>query len=375
MLLGLSAGGAWVRPSNAQPQAPAQPTPAPTPSAPAAPPAPAAPAGTRPTFQIDPSGQVAPVAEPDEASDAGVIARARRLLATDQPRAAWNVLDEWIERKQRSGSPLLPEAYLARGDAISASGNEFEALYDYETVIKFYPGSSQYVRALEREMEIAVRYAYGLDRRFLGLRIIGAKDVAEELLVRVQERLPGSRLAERAGIELAQFYYREHDLPYADLAYDLFLRNYPTSVYRKEAMLQRVYANLGRFKGPRYDATPLLDARVLADRLVSQYPDEAPLAQAVAVRVDESLAEQLLEAARWYLRRSDPVSARATVVRLIRAHPLSAAASKARELAGEQQWTLPAPAGPAGPAAPVAPNTPGAPGAPVAPAGGQGGRP
>lgn len=374
LLVGLVAlaGAAAAQPTANSPAAtPAGP--APTATAPAAPAPTASP--TRPTYQLDGSGQLVPVAgaSPQPGTDAAIIAEARRLLAKDQPRQAWSVLEDWIERNERSGSPLLPEAYLARGDAISASGNEFEALYDYETVIKFFPGSSQYVRALEREMEIAVRYAYGLDRKFLGVRFLGAKDVGEELLVRVQERLPGSRLAERAGIELAQFYYREHDLRYADLAYELFLRNYPTSSYRKEAMTQRVFANLGRFKGPRYDATPLLDARVLADRLASQYPDEAPLVAAVSVRVVDSLADQLLEAAQWYMRRSDPVSARATVARLLKLYPGSGAARAAREMASTNGWKLPEPTAPGAPTAPPSSAPPAVtppaavPGAPAAP--------
>src|SRR5690606_32200410 len=119
--------------------------------------------------------------------------------------------DGWLEEHEQSDSPLLAQAFLLRGDAVLASGNEYRALYDYERVIIDFPGSPEYARAVERELEIGIRYLHGLRRKLWGIRFAGATDVGEELLVRVQERMPGSALAERAGIELADFYYRTRD--------------------------------------------------------------------------------------------------------------------------------------------------------------------
>ena len=126
---------------------------------------------------------------PEPGTDAAVMAEARRLLASDQPSAARTILNQWIEQNKRTASPYLPQAYLLRGDAILAMGNEYKALYDYETVIKDFPASPEFVQAVERELDIGTRYLRGLRRKVFGLRIESAASVGEELLVRVGRNL------------------------------------------------------------------------------------------------------------------------------------------------------------------------------------------
>ncbi len=343
----------------AQPAAPAPAAPAPAPSAPAAPTTPPAPieAGiTRPQFKFSATGELAPTATPTPGSDEAVIADARRMIASGQPAQAKLALDTWLRENSQSGKPTVPAAYLARGDAISLDGDEFEALYDYEQVIRSFPGSSEFPLAVEREMEIGIKYIQGMERRgWFGLRWVDAEDVGQELLIRVQERLPGSRVAERAGIELADHYYRERDLTLAATAYEMFLANYPLSPYRLKAMQRRIYANIARYKGPRYDGSALTDARVLINRFQSLYPAQAQetgLDSALLTRIDETGALQMLEVASWYLARGDDAAARYTLKRLVRTHPLTAAAQRSLDVLKERGW-MDAPTTPATPAAPA----------------------
>ncbi|MGH7132415.1 MAG: outer membrane protein assembly factor BamD [Phycisphaerales bacterium] len=274
-------------------------------------------------------------------TDAAIITQARKLLAEDRPAAAKELLDAWIERNDFTGNRLLPQAYLLRGDATSADGDEYQALYDYEQVIKAYPGSPEFIIAVEREVEIANRYLHGLDRKWLGMRIANAEDVGVELMVRSQERMPGSRLGERASIELADYFYRERELSAASDAYELFEKNYPTSQYKPFAMERRIYANVARFKGPRYDTRPLTDARVLTRRFVNAYPARAAetgLNDALIVRIDDSAAESMWVAADWYFQRGDEPGGRYTLKRLVAKYPQSAAAERAVKLMVERGW-------------------------------------
>lgn len=299
---------------------------------------------TRPRYALDSEGRWVLAEEPEPGSDGAFIAAARRDIAEGRPGAAKASLDRWISKNERTGNPLLPAAYLARGDAITAAGNEYKALYDYEVIGKSFPGAEEYVIAAERQLEIAVRYVRGLKRKWLGIRWFDASDVGEELLIRIQERLPGSRLAERAGIELANHFYRERELSLANDAYEVFLLNYPRSSYRMSAMMRRIYANIGRFKGPMYDGSALLDAGVLIRRFMAEYPQQARatgLDDSLLTRIDESAAASILESARWYLRRDDAVSARSMLRRVIRQHPISDAARQAREIMSENGWTMP----------------------------------
>ncbi len=293
------------------------------------------------TFELDDTGDWIQTAEPEPGSPEAIIGEARRLLADGKPGRARDLVGKWIEDNEFSGSPWLPEAYLVRADAKNEAGNEYKALYDYETVILEYPGSEAFAIAVERELDIGMRYLNGLRRKWLGLRIENSTTVGQELLVRVQERMPGSRLAERAGIELADYYYRIGDMKLAAEAYEIFLVNYPNSQYRKRAMQQQIYASIARYKGPDYDATPLVEASYLIEDFVAQYPadaERAGISEALVTRIDESRAASRLENAEWYLYVGDEDSARFTLERMIENYPSTVAASKARQIFEERGW-------------------------------------
>lgn len=302
-------------------------------------------------YVLDGSGEWKQTVAPAAGSDEAVLAQARQALADKKPERTLALLNPWLEKNENSDKPLLAQAYLLRADAKTASGNEYKALYDYEHgVIERFPATPEYVTALERELEIAIRYVNGLRYKWLGMRIFDASDIGEELLIRIQERLPGSRLAERAGIELADHYYRTHELRLAGEAYELFLRNYPTSTHTMHAMKRRVESSVGQFKGPEYDTSALKDAKVLIGRFATLYPSEAEKAglnDGLVARIDESAAAELLESATWYFRQNDLVSARYNLKRLIQKHPGTAASTIAMETMKERGWLTSAAANPA----------------------------
>ena len=306
-------------------------------------------------LRLDESGQWEQTDAPVPGTTGSLLADARRALAEDRPGAARVILDPWIKANERTGDSLLPQALLLRGDALTALGDEYNALYDYERIIKEFAATGSFTTAVERELNIGLNYVNGLERKFFGVRILSAEDIGEELLIRVQERMPGSRVAERAGIELADYYYRSKQLELAAEAYDLFVQLYPRSQYTAKAMERRIYATIARYKGPRYDGSPLLDAQVLVRRFASLYPAQAQAAgldDALVARLDDSAADELLESARWYLRNDDEVSAKFVLKRLLRERPRSAAAQTAYTFMIERKWIV-APAEP--PPAPRAP--------------------
>ena len=305
----------------------------------------AAPVYAQNTLRLDADGNWVPAeTEVDPSSDEGVMNRARKQLAENRPKGALALLDSWIKRNAAQDKPETAEALLRRGDAKLAMKDEYESLYDYERVIKEYPGTPQFVTALERELEIGLMYLNGLRKKTWGLRIDNASRIGEELLIRVQERAPGSQLAQRAAIELANYYYRVRDLRMAAEAYDIFLANFPTSEYRELAMERRVFANIGRYKGPRYDASGLIEAQYLVRDFAARYPKSAEqigMNDALIARLDESAADQMFETAKWYLRRDDPVSARYTMKRLLQKHPDTVAADETRLIFKQRNWPLP----------------------------------
>ncbi len=298
-------------------------------------------------FRLRPDGAWEPKGEPPPpGSDEAVIREARRLIASDRPGEAEDLLTGWIERNERTRNPLLPQAYLLRGDALLAGTYEYDALHDYEAVIRGYPESDAFLTAVEREVEIGTRYLRGLRRRWLGMRLEGAESIGQELLIRAQERAPKSNLAERAAFELGDYYYRERELKLAAEMYDVIIQNFPESDRLELAMRRRAYASIARFKGPRYNAGGLADAKIYAREYARRFPADAArvgAGDALLARLDESAAAHDLEVARWYLRRSDPVSARYVLRRLMDEHPRTVAAAEAGRIMTDRGWIKPAP--------------------------------
>ena len=255
---------------------------------------------------------------------------ARRAILEGNPQRGKDLASAFIDRYPTS--PMRAEAYLIRGDALLAMGDEYEALFEYEEIARNYPNSPAFVTALEREFEIAVQYANGRYRKLLTLfRIVPATDEAQELLIRIQERLPGSRLAEQAGMALADFYFRVRDLRMAAEAYDLFLENYPRSKDVNKARLRLIYSYLADYRGPRYDSTGLQEARLRLEDLRANEPGLAQRigAESLLVRIYESDASKLLTTARYYLSINDPISAEYTLRALVRKYPNSIASLEA----------------------------------------------
>ncbi len=278
---------------------------------------------------------------PQPGTAEALIADARVLLAEGEPKQAKKLLDGWLDANERTNHPALAEAFLLRADAWFAMDREFKSLFDYETVIRDFPDSDAFPIAVEREFEIGKLYLNGLRKRIFGVRLERARGLGEELLIRVQERIPGSRLAEEAAIFLADYYYDRRQLELAGDMYAIFLANYPRSEHRERALLRQIDCNVAQFKGPEYDGSRLIEARLLLEDYQDNYPTSAArsgFTEGLETWIDESGAQQMLEAASWYMGQSDEPAARLTLRRLIRRHPESAAARDAVRIMRERGW-------------------------------------
>ena len=266
---------------------------------------------------------------PEPGSPERQVHVARRALATRQYERAEMLATEWIERYPTH--PLLPEAYLLRADALRGRGDYYLALFDYEFVARTYAGSEVFVAALQHEYEIARLFAGGLKRKLWGLRIVDASSEAEELFIRVQERLPGSRLAENAAMSLADFYFIRRDMALAAEMYEIFIENHPRSERIGKARKRLIYAHLASFKGPEFDGAGLAEARegLLALKATDPVTAQKIGADALLTRIDESEARKMLVTAQWYLKTNDVIAAELTIRRLIRRFPTTVASSDA----------------------------------------------
>ncbi len=277
-------------------------------------------------------------AAPAADSPEGRLQTVRRTLAEDRAEAALELADAWIERYP--GHSQLVDAYLIRGDAKAATGEYYQSLFDYEFVVRMYPSSEQYLVALDRELKIAKLFGSGMKRKFLGMRVLSAWGEAEELLIRIQERAPGSDIGEDASIALGDFYFERSNMPGAAEAYDLFLINYPTSPRREHAMRRLIEASLETYRGSDFDATGLIEAGQRIKRFQQEFPAAANRLEMAdrLLQVYELLAASHLQTAQWYDRQQEWVSAAYAYRRILRDYP----DTRAGQAAGERLAELPA---------------------------------
>ncbi len=291
-------------------------------------------------YELDPEAGWVQTQAPEPGSDEALIAKARAYLADDRPGQAAAILTPWLERNASTNNPWVSAALLARGDARVALGEEFKALYDYEAIARQFAQSEEFPLSVEREMDIARLYLGGMRKKLFGLRLFSARDEGIELLIRAQERMPGSALAEQAAIELADYYFDHRDMPMARIGYDLYLLNFPGGSNQSKAFAGRIFANIGLYHGPEYDASSLLNAREQISGFERAYPADAQRLemQEWSEQIKEALGAEKLEAALWYLDRGDGPSARLTLRRLVRQHPTTQAAARAIDILTQNGW-------------------------------------
>ena len=280
-------------------------------------------------YELDAEGELRKQAELDPSTPRGKIQLVRKAVAQEEGKKAWQLADQWIA--DHPNHPLLPEAYLLRADALVVQRQYFKSLFDYEHVITVYPDSEQFNTALEREYKIATKFAAGMKRIFLGMRMLPAWAEAEELFIRIQERSPGSDVAERASLDLGNYYFNRSEMHNAAEAYNLFLENYPKSRFREKAVLRLIRAHLATFKGPRFDATGLIEASQRLKLFEQEFPVSAQRlgAEGLQLRIDESLALKSFYQAQWYERINQKVSGVYLYQQLVKQHPQTVAAKAA----------------------------------------------
>lgn len=302
-----------------------------------------APALAQTETELSPDGQWETTQAPEPGTDAALMAEAQQLIAEGDPGKAASKLSGWIERNKRSRTPYIAQAYYLRGLARLENDREYKALFDFELIIRDFSDTEYYTKAVEREYDIAKLYLGGLKRRFLGIRLETGRPTAEELLIRTQERLPGSQLAEQAALDLANHYYNRRQLKLAAEMYEIFRINHPKSTNLRYAMLRQIECNIARFKGPRYDGSGLLDAKILIEQYRRDYPGESirsGITDGLDPWIDESAAQQALDTAKWYLKTDDLPSAKFVLARLLRRHPATIAADQALDLMLENNWLI-----------------------------------
>lgn len=258
------------------------------------------------------------------------LERAGQLVARNSNQAAKKVLVAWL--KQNPTHPLRDRGLYLLGLANFQYGDRVMSFYNFDELLDKFPESKYFYPALDRQYEIADAFLSGYKRRFLGVPLLNAEDEAIEMMFRIQQRSPGSPLAEKALKRTADFYYADAQYDLAADAYQAFADRYRRSPDMPQVRLKKAFAQLAQFTGTRFDPTPVINARTSLEEIAVDYPDLARQENVAAVieRIDAALARKVYQQAKFYERTHEPRAAAYQFQYLIKNYPASAEAERAK---------------------------------------------
>ncbi len=246
---------------------------------------------------------IEPVAPPTAAVPDPDLDHVQALLDHGDGEAALAVALKWVKGHGKT-APRRDRALYLTGLSLVRADDPIKAYYYFDELMDEYPSSPLFYPALDAQYHIADGLLNGHKLRVLGVPILPGDDEAVEMLFRIQQRSPGSPLAEAALLRTADFYYAGGDYDLAGDAYDFYVKQYPRSDRVAGARLRSAFADLARFRGPRFDATPMLDARTKLADFAAAYPRLAADENVPGIlsKIDDELATSLYLRADFYRR-------------------------------------------------------------------------
>lgn len=232
----------------------------------------------------------------------------------------------------RRGDPNYDLGLYLHAQALNGNGDPIKAFYYCDQLLDTYPASAYYAQGLELQYNLAESLLSGRKLSFAGLKILDGSDDGIEMMFRIQQRSPGSPLAERALRRTADYYFASGDFDLAADAYGAHASAYPRNPNLPEILLRQAFSNYAQFTGVKFDPTPLVNARQQMSNLIAQYPQIAQRENIPSFvdSIDQTLARKLWVTADFYKRTNKPDAVSNTLKVLVKAYPQSDEAQRAR---------------------------------------------
>ena len=255
---------------------------------------------------------------------------AQQVLIEGRAGKATKLLNKWL--KKYPDSAHRGEALYYAGQSLERQGKLYKAFERYEELLNEFPNSRFFQPGLEAEFGIAEKYLTGTKRRVLGIFKVSAADVAIDIIEKLQERRPGSALAEKGWMLLGDYYLREKKYAEAGESYDFLITKYPSSVYVRQGRLRAAQAYRSMFEGVSKDPVPLIEARerLLEYRQLYRGDQNSSEIEAMLAEIDNLQAERDYETGKFYQRTGKKRAGRFYYEQVIDRWPGSKWASKAQ---------------------------------------------
>jgi outer membrane protein assembly factor BamD (BamD/ComL family) len=126
------------------------------------------------------------------------------------------------------------------------------------------------------------------------------------MLNAIADRVPGTVVAEKALLRVADHHYNAKQIVEAVEAYDHYIKTFPKSPRKRMsyAMLRAARARYAQYRGDAFDDTPLIDAQERFDRYSKLYPEQADKANIPVVlsQIRNSLVQRYYSSGKFYKR-------------------------------------------------------------------------
>lgn len=217
---------------------------------------------------------------------------------------------------------------MLRGDIRYADGEHIKAAQEYQLVISSYPNSEFYDDVIRQQyavgdslFEIGQKRAeklqgaspWRVDKKLTFFRYRPLKK-AIQVYSMVIDNQPFTETAAEAQYKVGLCYYTRGEYVEAAFEYRRVLEDYSTSPWVKEALYGLASSYENGSHEPEYDQAP---SQLTIDTIAQferQFPDDEriPRMQEVSAQMTENIAQQHLNTARHYEKRSKPLAARMT---------------------------------------------------------------
>jgi len=247
-----------------------------------------------------------PQPAPAQGLDAPMLDQAEQLLVQHNPKPAKKLLIAW--EKANKKSPLRDRCLLLFADAYLQLDNRVRCFFFCDELMDEYPESKLFQTALRKQFDVATDYLNGYKEKFCGMRLLDMGTEGVQMMWRIQQRSPGSPLAERGLKATADYYFNDADYDLAEDAYNAYIQSYPHSDEIPRAKLRAAFSSLAQFRGVKFDASNIIDARAQLMVIQREYPDLAAEenVQTVLDQIDSAFAKKLLDVGDFYERTHQP---------------------------------------------------------------------
>jgi outer membrane protein assembly factor BamD (BamD/ComL family) len=266
---------------------------------------------------------------PEEALPGDTLGQARALLAKNKPDDARKILQKWI--KANADDERYEEGVFLLGDTYYESRDFWKAVQQYQSVAENSSGEL-FRLAQTRCLDVGRAFLAGQKRILWRIFRLPAYDDGVEILDRVWQREPGSRMGELALKYKGDYRFGNGDMDLAQDEYANLVEQYPKGRFVQMAMERTAVSAEAAFPGVKFDDTPLREADEKYRQFENTYPSYAEREQ-VADRLEgirQKRAEKDLSIAQWYehTKRSD--AAQFYYRRILRDWPHTLAEAEAR---------------------------------------------